>query len=413
NVAAEDSFWEQGLVRVNAAVWLAHVRGDQVFHDYVASFYDAYPEFELTSGWLSPYQLVFNEALLRYAELTGANASVRDDVRARFSSVARDYWLSAVFDERDPYRAWLGDGDHVWGSNRTVAAIGVLHAEAALLDPCDAAWHEQAARDYAHFFHGMNALGLTYLSNMSELGADNSIQEVYHAWFSPGTVWDRPTASDPGPAPGFLAGGPNRTYAPDPAYNGPPLEPPMSQPPAKSYLDFNEGWPIASWSVTEPSTSYQATYLLLLAHVAPGKSPVGLPGRAHDGSFCAGDVNSSGQRAHLRGVGTRSLSANELTLSLSCAPGPTFGLFFYGPATAVIPAGNGVVCIADPRRLAPAVSISSGGSAGLTLDLASAPFSSGPSAVAPGETWFFQTWHRDSIGAGFGTSDAMRVTFLP
>lgn len=413
NVAAEDAPHEQGLLRVNAAVWLAALTNSANYHSYVAANYDAYPQFSLTTGWLSPYQNVFNEALLRYAELPTAIPAVRDDVRQRFLSTMKFYWLAAVEDQRDPYRAWLADGDHVWGSNRTVAAQGALHAEAALLDPCDAAWHEEAARGYAHFFHGVNARGYTYLSNMGDFGAENSIQEIYHAWFADGTVWDRATATTPGPAPGFLAGGPNPTYEPLPAYTGAAIVPPMNQPPAKSYLDWNAGWPVASWSVTEPSTGYQSAYLVLLAHVAPGRSLGLLSGSAHDGSFCPGEPNSSGERAHIRAVGSTSLTANSLTLGLTCAPGPTFGLFFYGPQTQLVPAGNGTVCIAAPRRLAPAVPISVGGNASLALNLSAPPFSSGPSSVAAGETWFFQTWHRDSIGAGFGTSDAMRVTFQP
>lgn len=409
NVAAEDPPFEQGLLRVNAAIWLAALTDSPSYHGYVADNYDAYPEFWLTAGWLSPYQNVYNEALLRYAELPNANPSVRIDVRQRFLATMESYWLAAVLEERDPYRAWLGAGDHGWGSNRTVAAQGALHAEAALLDPCDAAWHEEAARGYAHFFHGVNARGFTYLSNMQEFGADNSIQEIYHAWFADGTVWDRATATTPGPAPGFVAGGPNQFYAPSPAYTGPAIEPPMNQPPAKSYLDWNPGWPVASWSVTEPSTGYQSAYLVLLAHVAPG----GALGAAQDGVFCPGPPNSSGQRAHIRAIGPASLAANSLTLGLSCAPGSAFGLFFYGPQTQVVPAGNGTICVASPERLVPAVSISPGGDVSLALDLSAPPFSAGPSAVSAGETWFFQAWHRDTIGAGSGTSDAMRLTFQP
>jgi endoglucanase len=45
-------------------------------------------------------------------------------------------------------------------------------------------------------------------------------------------------------------------------------EPPMGQPAQKSYLQFNSGWPAGSWSVTEPSTGYQAKYVLVLAAYA-------------------------------------------------------------------------------------------------------------------------------------------------
>ena len=32
----------------------------------------------------------------------------------------------------------------------------------------------------------------------------------------------------------------------------------MGQPEQKSYLELNSGWPAGSWSITEPSTGYQA-----------------------------------------------------------------------------------------------------------------------------------------------------------
>ena len=32
-----------------------------------------------------------------------------------------------------------------------------------------------------------------------------------------------------------------------------------------SYLDFNDGWPLDSWSVTEPDDGYQAKYIRLLS----------------------------------------------------------------------------------------------------------------------------------------------------
>jgi hypothetical protein len=33
----------------------------------------------------------------------------------------------------------------------------------------------------------------------------------------------------------------------------------------KSYKDFNDGWPVDSWQVTEPDLGYQAAYVRLLS----------------------------------------------------------------------------------------------------------------------------------------------------
>lgn len=95
------------------------------------------------------------------------------------------------------------------------------------------------------------------------------------------------TATTPGPAPGYLAGGPNTGFAPDgcctatqgdPAYQcygsgdfalcSQNWNPPMGQPQQKSYLEYNGGWPVGSWPITEPSTGYQAKYVLVLAAYA-------------------------------------------------------------------------------------------------------------------------------------------------
>jgi hypothetical protein len=43
------------------------------------------------------------------------------------------------------------------------------------------------------------------------------------------------------------------------------LVPPFEQPPAKSYLQFNDPWPANAWAVSEPSLGYQSYYVRLLA----------------------------------------------------------------------------------------------------------------------------------------------------
>jgi endoglucanase len=42
----------------------------------------------------------------------------------------------------------------------------------------------------------------------------------------------------------------------------------MNQPQQKSYLEYNGGWPVGSWSITEPSTGYQAKYVWVLSAYA-------------------------------------------------------------------------------------------------------------------------------------------------
>lgn len=404
SVAAEDPAWEQGMVRVCAAAWLAILTDEPQYHAHVAAHYGAYPGYELTSsGWSSPYQFTYTETLLRYAERVDENAGLRADVRARFLSSMRFAWLPQVEQGLDPYRAWLSDGDHVWGSNRTIASIGAMHAEAARMDPCRAARHASAALDYAHFFHGVNALGLTFLTGAEEFGAENGVREMYHGWFGDGTPFDNTQNGNPGPAPGYVTGGLNRFYAPDAAYFGPPIVPPQSQPPAKSYLDWNTSWPENSWSVTEPSTGYQSEYIRLLALVAPrGAAP-----RAR--TYCSPSANSSGEPAHLVMSGPQSLTLPGTALGVVCGPSSNFGLFLFGAAPGRAPAGNGTLCVEGPLRIQTVAALDAGGATGLALDLTSPTFAT----VGVGAPWHFQFWHRDTTGAGFNFSDAVRAVFVP
>jgi len=96
------------------------------------------------------------------------------------------------------------------------------------------------------------------------------VSRFYHAWFK----------GDITPAPGFLVGGPNPFYSRDECCNSrcggqgdrlcrlPERLPPTGQPHGKSYTDFNDGWPINSWEVTENSNGYQVAYLRLLSKFA-------------------------------------------------------------------------------------------------------------------------------------------------
>ena len=137
-----------------------------------------------------------------------------------------------------------------------------------------------------HYIHGVNPLGLVYLSNMQRAGAEHSAKTLFHGWFADDTKWDEVSATTPGPAPGYLVGGPNPGFSLDSccsATSGDAYHcygaaeyslclldwsPPLEQPPAKAYLQFNSGWPAGSWPITEPSTGYQAKYIVVLAGYA-------------------------------------------------------------------------------------------------------------------------------------------------
>jgi endoglucanase len=137
---------------------------------------------------------------------------------------------------------------------------------------------------YLHYIHGVNPLGLVYLTNMKSAGAEHSASTMFHSWFAHGTRWGTVSAAMPGPPPGYLVGGPNPGFSLDKcgsaaagttgyrchgaaafSFCSHGYAPPLGQPALKSYRQFNEGWPANSWEVTEPSTGYLAQYIRVLA----------------------------------------------------------------------------------------------------------------------------------------------------
>lgn len=191
--------------------------------------------------------------------------------------------LPAIISGEDAYGAYT-DG-YWWGSNGTKARRGSVFTQAALANIAGApkTAYLNVASHYLHYLHGVNPNGKAYLSNMGRLGAENSVNSFFHAWFPHGDRnYDDVRSSRYGPAPGFLVGGPNDSYAPDECCanqscgsrennrlcRSPILQSVLNQPPAKSYTDFNVSWPLSSWAVTENSNSYQVAYIRLLSKFA-------------------------------------------------------------------------------------------------------------------------------------------------
>ncbi len=256
---------QEGLA-VTAAIYLFAATGESRFHEYLRSNYRklwAYKDL----GW-SRYHPYMGEALLYYTRLATADAgfseTILSDKRADTRAGNQVYGRSGD----DLYRSYLHDGQYHWGSNSIRAAYGNtnLDAVAYRVDPRGDAAYLERALDTLHYLHGVNPFGMVYLSNMYAYGATYSANEIFSTWFNEGTRWSNAQRSACGPAPGFLAGGPNVNAA----SNGVPanLKPPVGQPPQKSYRDWNKGWPDASYTVTEPSNVYQGAYVKLLAAFA-------------------------------------------------------------------------------------------------------------------------------------------------
>jgi len=246
--------------RFAAAAYLSVLTGDERFLPVMDA---ALAETAMESGGLvDAYRYEVQDAALFLARQPDAPP----ELRAHYAD---------VFSARLSPQAPAGYGVPVdvlhWGSNGVMARTGTVYLEAARLseDADLAAQYGARALDYLHYLHGANPMGKAYLTNMGAFGAEASVGAYYRTW--------RTSV----PIPGFVVGGPNPDYDWDiccpescgsPGANaaclGEQLSPPYGQPPLKSWLEFDTGWPLNSWQVSENSNGYQAAYLRLLANFA-------------------------------------------------------------------------------------------------------------------------------------------------
>lgn len=256
--------------KLAAAIYLFDVTGDTSYRDLV----DAGVE---PIHWIDPWAEWRVTNFLYYASLPNATPAVADNLQSTYTATMNGSEnLTAIRDNIDPYRAHIGAGNFTWGSNRTIVKKGSTFYNLLTFDlGANEAEVRDAALGYLNYLHGMNPLGMAYLSNMYSAGAHSSVNEFYHTWFTNGSaLWDRVGDSTYGPAPGFLVGGANPQYDwdgnctsnnPNAGCGSAPPSPPKGQPPMKSYLDFNTSWPLNSWQITENHNDYQVAYIRLLS----------------------------------------------------------------------------------------------------------------------------------------------------
>ena len=126
--------------------------------------------------------------------------------------------------------------------------------------------------------------------------------------------------------------------------------------------------------------------------------------------LCPNPPNSTGSPADLQVWGPIGLAANDLVLVAQSVP-DEFGLVVMGTNRDTIPLGTGTLCVGFPFHRS-AATLASGNVLSVPLDFGNLPPGAGP--IAPGETWYFQAWHRDPSGPpGFGLSNALGIAFVP
>ncbi len=133
---------------------------------------------------------------------------------------------------------------------------------------------------------------------------------------------------------------------------------------------------------------------------------------------CVAVPNSTGVPGGLTGSGQLDVAQNDCTLTASGLP--------VGQATVLLasktslftplPAGNsnGNACLGGAiGRFLQQVTVSSpAGRATFAVDLTAIPQGTGPVTALPGDTWYFQAWHRDTAGPkGNNFTRSLAVTF--
>jgi hypothetical protein len=119
---------------------------------------------------------------------------------------------------------------------------------------------------------------------------------------------------------------------------------------------------------------------------------------------CQAATNSTGVGGGITALGSASVSDNNVSLCTSDLPANAFGFFITSRSSgfAANPGGSqGNLCLSGSigRYVGPGQiqNSGSGGSFSLQLDLTTMPSPTGLIAAQPGETWYFQAWHRDSV----------------
>ena len=130
-------------------------------------------------------------------------------------------------------------------------------------------------------------------------------------------------------------------------------------------------------------------------------------------------LNSAGLSGSMSSTGSTAVAVNDLTLVASDLPPNQFGIFVLSMTTDFVPGANGTsngnICVGGlvGRFDRPGEILATGpmGTFSLAADLTSFPQGNGAVSVSTGETWYFQAWHRDTVGLGSNFTDGLELTF--
>ena len=251
-----------------AAVYLFEATGKAEYKTFAETKYTTTNPYKI--NWWGPYWMPQQLALLRLTTLPGVSSTVVNNIRNQKSNMNYQYSFPTYNAGTDLYRSHMDDAAYHWGHNQPRTGAGHMNMDFITfnINSSTHAQYREVAEQYLHWMHGVNPMGMVMLSNMYNYGAEKCANEIYHTWFTDGSIWDHSLTSPNGPAPGYVPGGPNKSY-------GGSVANITNQPPQKAYKDWNTGFPENSWEITEPSIYCQASYVMLLARMMTGGSTPG------------------------------------------------------------------------------------------------------------------------------------------
>lgn len=269
---ADVSLPEQDERGVVAAAYLFALTGDKQYSKFIDENRKLTRPFKDDTWGL--YEAADGDALLFYTTLPNADPALKKAILERRLERWNSSDLFGMKPERDLYRAYMPEYSYHWGSNQPRANAGNTNYDVVqykLVDAEQAGSARERAAGMLNSFHGVNPLQIVYLSAMGAYGAERSANEMFHTWFRDGDKrWDSAKDSEFGPAPGYVTGGPNKSYCESDKDHKCYTSDFRKLPPQKAYIDFNTSFvPQAdfdsSWALTEPAIYYQAAYVKLLS----------------------------------------------------------------------------------------------------------------------------------------------------
>lgn len=293
--AGENQKDDNGVIKLKimASIYLFDLTNETSYTPYIDSNLS-------TWTWVSMFETEINDAWITYSKANAATSSVVSQINSGYiDGVATNSdYLASYNSGADAYRSFLREENYTWGSNKTKSAVGntILALTQYGIKP-DSTTDYDAAQGYLNYMHGVNALDLCFLTNMSSLGAENSTSQIYHSWFGQGTPWSTNVP------PGYIPGGPDKDYAFDaccpsgcggsnPLCSNALASSAIGQPAQKCYANINDNWPVNSWQITEPAIYYQAAYVRLISAFVNTNASLTIPKDVLKYTNSVGIVNS-------------------------------------------------------------------------------------------------------------------------